>query len=95
MLPTPRRMAGYPSCIALTIEFNRHAVYYQTVEAWMADEHASGRDVAWVSPEEQARAIETDSVWICQWYPDTPVGSCELAASTYQALMAAVTGGAE
>jgi len=76
--------------VSLTIHFNEHANLYETVEAWIIDAEESECYFSWVSLDERQRAIETDSVWICQWYPQTPVGFCALAASTFEALMAAV-----
>jgi hypothetical protein len=32
------------------------------------------------SPEQMRRAIETDSIWVLQWYPETPVG-CQIVAA--------------
>jgi hypothetical protein len=81
---------GLPSCIHLTIEFNQHAMYYETVEKWLADHEGDNCWFEWVSPEERQRAIDTDSVWTCQWYPITPVGFHAIAASTFEALMTAL-----
>ena len=87
MTPTVKRRPGFPDCIGLTITFNPHAAYYQTAQAWL-DEQDDYPD--WVSEDERRLAIAGDSVWICQWYPETPVGFCVLAASSFEALMAAV-----
>jgi hypothetical protein len=89
MLTEPTQPLGFPRCVSLSIEFNQHAVYYLTVEQWEAD-RASYAPVPWLSAEERARAIAANSVWACQWYPSTPVGSCELVAASFETLMAAV-----
>lgn len=68
----------------LSIEHNEHRNYYETAERFIAD-----RDLAacFESPEEMRKAIETDSVWTLQWYPETPVGSYIVAASTLYDLL--------
>jgi hypothetical protein len=93
MFTEPQQQRGFPKCVSLSIEFNQHAVNYQTVEQWLNERRDSGTEVEWVSDEERQRAIDHNSVWVCFWYPDTPVGSCEIAASSFEALMAAVNGG--
>jgi hypothetical protein len=85
----PKKNDGFPDCIHLSISFNEHAVYYQSVQQWMDDEHG-GQRCNWESDEEKKRAIENDSVWTCQWYPITPIGFYVAAASSYQSLMAFV-----
>lgn len=90
MLPTQKQNTGFPPCIALTVEFNPQAVYYQTVAQWIQERVDGVGEPQWVSDEERARAIAQETLWVCQWYPSTPIGSCELAASSFEALMAAV-----
>lgn len=77
---------------ALILIHNDHANYYQSVEDWIVEQENFGETpwFNWVSPEERQRAIDTDSVWTLRWYPHTPVGFIALAASTLEALMAAV-----
>lgn len=96
-MPLPHRIeqAGFPSCVHLGIQFNQHAVYYQTAEEWLADQD-DGSDRCWfdwVSDEERQKALASGRVWTCQWYQDTPVGFSALAASSFEALMAAVNQG--
>lgn len=83
--------SGFPACVHLTVEFNAHAIYYETAEQWIAEQEstADGCWFTWVSPDERARAIATDSVWTCQWYPNTPVGFNALAASSFDVLLMA------
>lgn len=94
MPPKVYMNAGFPPCISLMIQFNEHANNYQTVESWLKQEEERSYDGCapfdWVSPEERERAIKTDSVWVCQWYISTPIGSSSLAASTFETLMAGV-----
>jgi hypothetical protein len=67
---------------SLYLEHNDHKNYYQTIE-----EVCENYEHDWISEEERKKAIETDSVWTLQWYPDTPIGSHCYAASTFEALM--------
>lgn len=72
---------------ALRLTHNEHKNYYQTVEEWCRDNEGDGCVFEWVSPAERAAAIRNDSVWVLQWYPDTPVGFCALAASTLHSVL--------
>lgn len=65
---------------SLSVSFNDHASYYYTADR--AVEDGDYDRVQWVSEEERAKAIELNSIWLVQWYPDTPVGSCTIGAST-------------
>ena len=83
--------AKLPACIHLTLTFNEHAVYYQTAHAWV--EESEARDpgyLQWITPDERDRAIARNSIWVCQWYPDTPVGFHVFAASSFEALVNAL-----
>lgn len=72
----------------LTISFNEHSDSYLTAEK--AVEYGDYDRVQWVSDEEKLRAIEANSVWMLQWYPDTPIGSHTIAASTLAACLDAL-----
>ena len=85
--PVVQHHVSLPACVSLTISFNDHAAVYEPVAEWVADE---ANRLYWVSDEERQKAIATDSVWVCQWYPRTPVGFRTLAASSFDALMAAL-----
>jgi hypothetical protein len=63
----------------LYLEHNVHKDVYETIE-----ENYDPRD--FVSDEEWTKAVELDSVWRLQWYPDTPVGFYVVCASTLAAL---------
>ena len=39
---------------------------------------------AFESPEAMQRAIDADSLWVLQWYPNTPIGSITVAAATLE-----------
>ncbi len=65
----------------LYLSHNEHRDFYETVEmSYKADD--------FVSPEEWYKAIAEDSVWVLQWYPDTPIGFHRIAASTLEAIEA-------
>ncbi len=68
----------------MSIEKDPHRANYESVEEY---ERWRGESDDWVSPEEREKAIETDTLWTIQWYPDTPVGFCYLMASSLEALM--------
>lgn len=72
---------------AIRLTFNdESAINYATVAEY---EEQSGRvsESNWVSDGERAKAIETNSWWNLQWYPNTPVGSYEISASSLEALL--------
>jgi hypothetical protein len=74
---------------SLSLDYNYHKTTYETLKAdieilsWpRADDFAS--------PEEMQRAIETDSVWTLEWYPESPAkGSYVLHAHSLEALIKA------
>lgn len=70
---------------SLSIEYNDHASCYVTARE--ADEHGELEYGTWVSDDEKAKALESNSVWRLQYYPDTPVGSYVILASTLEACM--------
>jgi hypothetical protein len=69
---------------SLHLTHNDHRNNYETVEQW-AGYNRESHD--WVSEEQKAKAIATDSVWVLQWYPDTPVGSHALVAADLDVLL--------
>jgi hypothetical protein len=67
----------------LYLTHNEHRDMYETIE-----EYYDCHD--FVSPEELKKAIAEDSVWVLQWYPDTPIGSYSILASSLEALEASI-----
>jgi len=63
----------------LYLTHNEHRDVYETVEEFYNVED-------FISIEELAKAIAEDSVWVLQWYPNTPVGFNRIAASTLEAI---------
>jgi hypothetical protein len=80
---------------AFYLQHNEHKSYYETAEQWITEQESFGEGphFDWVSDDERQKAIDEDSVWIMQWYPDTPIGFCCLAASSLDALKNAVLQG--
>ena len=63
----------------LHLSHNEHRDVYETVEEFYEADF-------FVSPEEWHKAVAEDSVWVLQWYPDTPIGFNRIAASTLEAI---------
>lgn len=63
---------------ALHLTHNDHRNVYEDLAHWIVDNTWCN----WQSEEHKARAIATDECWTLQWYPDTPVGFCAVAAPT-------------
>ncbi len=76
---------------SIHIGFNdHHACNYCDAQRY-ADEYGQyeeGDD--WISPEDRKLALDTNSVWSIQWYPDTPVGFYSKFASSLPKLLEAV-----
>jgi len=72
----------------LYLTHNGHHGVYQPLESYIRDNDL--RD-DFVSAEEYQAVLDTDSLWVLQWYPDTPVGFCRKAASSLAVLLAGVT----
>lgn len=77
---------------SLIVTFNDHASNYTTAAREAADPLGTpdmllGDREDWVSDAEYQKALNTNSVWRLQWYPDTPVGFCTLFASSLQVLI--------
>lgn len=71
---------------SLHITHNQHLAYYETVEQY--EETRIDKD-EWASDEERQKAIDTNSLWEIQWYPDTPIGSYSVFGSTLEATIKA------
>lgn len=70
---------------SLTLTHNQHKDYYQSVISYLSDREIPLDD--WVSEEQWEKAIETDSMWELQWYPDTPIGFIRLFACDLDVLL--------
>jgi hypothetical protein len=69
----------------LHLSHNEHKDVYESIQDFY-----DAKD--FVSPEEYIKAIDENSVWQLQWYPETPVGFHIVAASSLEAIEQAVKG---
>jgi hypothetical protein len=67
---------------SLHITFNDHASDYMTAKE--ADKDGQFDDLEWVSQEDKQKALENNSVWSVQWYPNTPVGFNRILGSSLE-----------
>lgn len=68
---------------SLTIVHNDHKNIYQSAEEWIEE----NTFYQWISEEEKKKAIENDSIWTIQVYPETPIGFYAYAASNLETLL--------
>tara|TARA_R110001583_G_scaffold34551_2_gene115900 strand:+ start:4189 stop:4455 length:267 start_codon:yes stop_codon:yes gene_type:complete len=77
-------LAVFPAHKAgLSLEHNQHKTLYEKPEDWIADNEWCD----WESEEAKQQAIDTGEIWTLQWYPETPVGFCAVAAPTLEELL--------
>lgn len=67
----------------LYLTHNEHKDVYEMVEDFYDPDE-------FISPDEWKKAIKQNSVWRIQWYPETPIGSYAICASTLDAIKQAV-----
>lgn len=69
--------------VSFSIEHNYHKKYYDSIE-----DHFEKMFLHDQPDEEEQKMIErciaADSVWTITWYPDTPVGFCQVFAPTLE-----------
>ena len=83
-------LAVFPAHKAgLSLEHNQHKNVYEKAEDWIIENEWC----EWESEEAKKIAIDTDEIWTIQWYPDTPVGFCAVAAPTLADLLCIANGG--
>lgn len=66
----------------LILTHNSHKSIYQNLSEYIADNELRS---SFVLEGEYQKALEADSIWELQWYPNTPVGSYLVCASTLEA----------
>lgn len=71
---------------SLHLTHNDHRAGYETIPEYTRNNNLIDD---WVSPEEREKAIREDSLWVLHWYPDTPIGSYSVCASSLEAVIAA------
>lgn len=67
----------------LYLQHNQHRDYYQSASEWIEDND----QYYWKDEASKRAAIDSDSIWTLQWYPDTPIGFYAVAAPTLEALL--------
>jgi hypothetical protein len=70
---------------AMMLTHNEHLNCYVTVQRAIEAKEHGYRD--WVSDEQKQKAIDTNECWFLQWYPETAVGFCILAAADLDVLL--------
>ena len=70
---------------SLHLEHNPHKAGYEPIAQWVAC--PGNRMYDWKDDESKRRSIATNEVWTLQWYPDTPIGFCAVAAPTLQEVL--------
>lgn len=65
----------------LFLTHNEHKDCYDSIEMFYDPND-------FVSDDERNKAIAEDSVWVLQWYPETPIGFNIIAASSLDAIKA-------
>lgn len=68
---------------SIYISYNDHSVNYETAR----DCYDYEENGTWVSQEDKQRALDTNSVWNIQWYPDTPIGSYSVYGSSLTSVL--------
>lgn len=88
MGPTPqdllKLLRGEFSSLHITFN-NYHAPNYEVASEEFYESVPGGDAITWASEEERQKAMAENSVWVIQWYPDTPNGFCCVGASTFEA----------
>ena len=65
---------------SIYIEYNEHKGDYKTASEWVEEQDEDSLK-EWVSKEQRDKAVQNDTVWRIQWYPDTPIGFYVLYAA--------------
>jgi hypothetical protein len=72
---------------SLNIQYNQNTANYVSVKEYVEEYQPDWYKGCWVSPEEEQKAKDTDSLWEIQVYPLTPIGFYNYAASSLEALV--------
>lgn len=72
-------LADFPKHVSLSLEHNPHRLYYENVAQYL-QQALNPPDF----PDEHERlaCIDTNELWVLQWWPNNPVGHHKIAAST-------------
>lgn len=71
----------------LYLTHNEHRDYYETAEEFIENRKLEDD---FPTPEEVQKAIQEDSIWRLQWYPETPVGFYSVAAASLEVIEEAI-----
>lgn len=72
----------------LFLEHNVHRNFYENAADWIEqNDHYTWKDEA-----SKQVAVQSDSVWTLQWYPETPIGFFAVAAPTLEELLTLANG---
>lgn len=74
-----------PHKCGLYLTHNEHRDTYTPLVDFIAEGDLAGE---FESPEAMQAAIDSDEIWVLQWYPDTPVGFHRVAAPTLGGVLA-------
>jgi len=85
MIPAERMLRSLinkPNFTQIALTWNEdHSPMYE-----VADGYYEFDSSVWVSQDEYLKAMLENSVWTLHWYPDTPIGSCKIMASSLEAI---------
>lgn len=62
--------------LSSSLYHNKHKMYYETISQYCLNRNTpegASKDIVWVSPEQEEKAIQQDSMWELRWYPRTPI----------------------
>jgi len=76
---------------SLHITHNENTTNYETVEQYIKDMEERDLALDWATPTSRQRAIETNSLWELQWYPNTPIGFNIVFGATLEEILASLT----
>lgn len=79
----PRHDAGF------TLTHNANRVFYTTTQQAIeeAEDLNGPESIEWATPTSRERCLATDSLWVLNWNPQTPVGSCEVWGATLEEVL--------
>jgi hypothetical protein len=69
----------------LYLEHNAHRTVRSKLQDFIEEEE--GLEDRFESPESKRRSIDTDELWTLQWYPETSIGFCKIAAPTLEEVL--------
>lgn len=70
---------------SLRILHNEHKDYYIKVEDFINTAYKD--EDGWLSKEDKQKCIDTNELWVIQWYPDSPVGFYTVLGSSLEIVL--------